>query len=657
MVPNVMSSLDEALALHRAGRLDEAARAYQAALATGPQAPVVSGLLGDVLLALGRDGEAEVAYRAALRGDAKLAVVHMNLGMMLRRQDRMDQALLALEEATRQDPRLAEAHLNLGLVLLEMGRAEDAAASCERALAVRKDYVEAYLNLGSALHALGRYADARAAYEAALKFRPDYAAAQHSLGVTLFELGELDGAITAYRKALAIEPGHEGARDNLAFLLRVVGRTAEAVELYRKGAAAGHATAMRYLALSTLYDPDADLDARYAEQRRAEDRLARPFYAQCRPYPNSRDPERRLRIGYLSSDFRDHPVGRNIEPLLANRNRDRFEIVAYADVANPDGMTARLRRMVDGWTSVAGLTDQQAADKVRSDGVDILVVLAAHFDRNRPLVCAFRPAPVQVSFHDLLTTGMEAIDYFIADRTVHPRGAREHFTERVFHLPSMYVHAPLPDVALTPPPSAATGVVTFGSFNNPAKVNDTVLTLWATILKTVPRARLLLKYRNWFLGRSLRERIETVLCAQGIELSRIVFAGAPDETVSHLGRYNDVDIALDTFPFSGSTTTFEALWMGVPVVTWAGPTVASRWSASMLRALKMDDFIADGPDRYAAIASELARDPKRLTTLRSGLRARVLGSPLVDGPLRARQIERVYRALWRRWCREKAPGA
>lgn len=649
-------SLDEALALHRAGRLEEAARAYQAALAGGPQAPVVSGLLGDVLQALGRDGEAEIAYRAALRGDPTLAIVHMNLGMVLRRQGKMDQALSALEQAARRDPRLAEAHLNLGLVLFELGRAEDATASCQRAIAVRPDYAEAYLNLGSALHALGRHGEARAAYEAALKFRPGYAQAHHSLGVTLFELGDLDGAIACYRQALAASPDHEGARDNLAFLLRIVGRSTEAAELYRQGAAAGQATAMRYLALSTLYDPHADLDARYAEQRQAEDRLARPLYAHAQPHANSREPERRLRIGYLSSDFRDHPVGRNIEPLLANRNRDRFEIIAYADIASPDHMTKRLRDMVDRWTSVTGLSDRQIAEKIRADEVDILVVLAAHFDKNRPLVCAFRPSPIQISFHDLLSTGLEAVDYFIADRTVHPRGAREHFTERVIHLPSLYVHAPLPDVPVAPPPSAASGVVTFGSYNNPAKINDAVLSLWAAILKATPRSRLLLKFRNWFLVTSLRERITSALRAHGIEPSRVSFQGAPDATASHLARYNDIDIALDTFPFSGSTTTFEALWMGVPVITWAGTTVASRWSASMLRALKLDELVADGAERYAAIASALADDPKRLAMLRSSLRGRVLRSPLVDGPLRARQIERVYRAVWRRWCRWKASG-
>ena len=647
------SVLEEAVAHHRAGRLEAAEHAYRAALDAAPRNALVFGLFGDVLQGLGKDAAAEAAYRDALRLDPNLAIVQMNLALVLRRQHRLEDALGALRAATSSDPKLPEVHLNLGLVLYELGRPDAAITAYRAALALRPDYAEAYLNLGSALHRAGRSPEAKIAYRSALSIRPDYAEALYSLGATLFDEGDLDGAAAAYRHTLAVTPSHEGARNNLAFVLQVLGRGAEAVELYRRGMADGPhpETAARYRFLSTLYDPDADLDldARFAAQREAADRFAHPFDERT-TYANVRDPERRLRIGYLSSDFRDHPVGRNVEPLLAHRDRERFEIFAYADVAAPDRMTARYEGLVDVWRRVSGVSDEETAARIREDRIDILVVLAAHFDRNRPLVCAYRPAPVQVSFHDLITTGLEAVDYFIADRTVYPAGAAERFVERVIRLPSIYVHAPLADAPVTPLPSLGTNVVTFGSFNNPAKVNDRVLELWARILAVVPASRLRLKFRNWYLVRSLQERIGAAFRGFDIDPSRIQFDGAPDETAGHLARYGTIDLALDTFPFSGSTTTFEALWMGVPVVTLAGATVASRWSASMLRALKLDELVARTPEDYVRTAAALAADAGRLAALRASLRDRIRLSPLVNGALRARQIERIYRAIWRRWC-------
>jgi predicted O-linked N-acetylglucosamine transferase (SPINDLY family) len=366
-----------------------------------------------------------------------------------------------------------------------------------------------------------------------------------------------------------------------------------------------------------------------------------------------RDPERRLRIGYVSSDFVDHPIVRNLGPVLAHRNRERFEVVCYAETPRPDAETDRMRTVADRWRETVGHSDDEVAAQIAADGIDVLVCLASRLDKGRPLVAAYRAAPVQVSFHDPGTSGLTAMDYLIADPVLVPRrpvdpAQAERFSERVVRLPSFYIHAPLGGPEVGALPAKTNGYVTFGSFNNPAKVNDEVLAVWGEVLRAVPTARLRLKFKNWFGNEGLRERVRRGLGDTG---ARVEFVGDEAGRAEHLSLYNDVDVALDPFPFTGSTTTFEALWMGVPVVTLAGSAMAGRWSASMLHALKLDALVAGTRAEYVTVASGLAGDLERLAGLRAGLRGRVAASALCNGPARARQVERLYRALWRRWCK------
>jgi len=654
------SRLDEAMALHRAGRLQDAERAYKQVVAREPANATAHLLLSETQRESGQLEVAERSARLAVQHAATNPLAHYNLGEVLRRRGKPGDAIECFRAALRLSPAAAapDIHLNLGVALHAAGRTDEAINAYEAALAARPDFPAARLNLGVAFQHLRRFEDAIAQYQRALELRPGDATAQYSIAVARFEMGDMDAAAAAYEQALALDPGHENSRNNLAYTLQVLGRNAEAAALYRRGVAEGPnpATAARYLFLSSLYDPQADYDARYREQRRLEERFARPLYASASAPANTRTPDRKLRIGYLTSDFRDHPIAHNVEPLLAQRDRKHFEVFVYADIDEPDATTERLRRLVDRWESVQGLDDEQVAQRIRADSIDILVVLAAHFDRNRPLVAAWRPAPIQIGFHDLLTSGLEAMDYLIADRYVHRRDSPESFTERVLHLPSFYLHAPLEAPAPTPLPCATNGYVTFGSFNNPAKVNDQVLDLWARVLRAVPHSRLVLKFRNWYAAPTLAARVRATLQRAGVEPDRVRLDSDAEPRGRHLERYAAIDIALDPFPFSGSTTTFEALWMGVPVVTLAGATMASRWSASMLRALKLERLIGGTEDDYLAIARGLAEDRAGLARLRAELRTRVAESPLCNGALRARQIERLYRAVWRRWCRTAGEG-
>jgi predicted O-linked N-acetylglucosamine transferase (SPINDLY family) len=307
-----------------------------------------------------------------------------------------------------------------------------------------------------------------------------------------------------------------------------------------------------------------------------------------------------------------------------------------------------MRELAEGWRSTVGLDDRVVAEMIRDDGVDVLLSLAGRFDLNRPLVAAHRPAPVQISLFDAATSGMEAVDYLISDRTMTPRGTPERFTERVLCLPHYYL-ADMPDDLPPARPNMRPGVV-FGSLNNPSKICDPVLDLWARLLARVPESRLILRYLNWFETPSIRERVKAALVRHGVDPARVVYPPQAATFVEHMALYDEIDVALDSFPFSGSTTTFDALAMGVPVVTLPGWSLISRWTAAMLRGVGLDEFAAATPEEYIEIAARIAGDAARRAELRTTLRARLSASTLCNGPRKTRQLERFYRAAWKKWC-------
>ncbi len=604
-------------------------------------------------VALAELGRVEEAETAALRVQAlapTLVEGHFQRAAILQKQGRLDEAIADYRRGLQLRPDDAPSLLNLGNCLQAQGKSDEAIAIFEQMLARTPDSFEIYNNMGNARLSQGRREAAIACYRRALAIRPAYALALNNLGVALQQSGQLEEAIATYRRALDAAPDAD-ACNNLGLALTIYGDYGQACALFKQAVdlRPSFTTAFRHLMTTMLYEPSLDAGARWELAHGFEARYAAPLSA--RPdasFVNRREPERRLKIGYVSSDLYEHPVGRNLEPVLAHRDRARFEVICYADVARSDGLTARFQALADQWRPTTGLTDEQVAAVVKADAVDVLVVLAGRFDRNRPLVAAYRPAPVRVSFHDPGTSGLSAMEYLIADRVLVPRRTEERFCERVVALPSFYIHAPLAGPEVGPLPAAGRGHVTFGSFNNPAKVNDAVLALWGEVLRAVPGARLKLKCKNWFMNSSLKQRF---LGALGVTPDRVEFDTVDRTLDDHLGLYNDVDIALDPFPFTGSTTTFEALWMGVPVVTLAGAAMAGRWSASILHTLKLQELVAGSRDEYVRIAAGLAGNLQHLSAFRAGLRARVAGSPLCNGRARARQVERIYRALWRRWCK------
>lgn len=641
-------------ALLAAGHSAEALEWFERAITLKPDDARAHYNHGVVLQALDRAAEAADAYRRAIGLAPDLAEARNNLGMLLNDTERPEEAMTHLRAAVGLAPERAAIHNNLGKALTHLGRLDEALVCFARALTLDPDYAEAHANTGAALRALGKLSEARASAERALALKPDLADAHANLAIVFRDLGHFDEAYASLRRAIDLRPSAADFHAVLGIFYNDRGLHREALESCRHALSLQPDSLVAHQKLLAILPYNAEIGAAecFAEHRRFSVRFGRAPPVAPGFSAIIREPERRLRIGYLTSDLRgNHSVARNLRPLFADRDRSRFEVVAYAEVAIADQTTDDFRNLSDAWRSTVGIGDADVARIIANDRIDILVAVAGHFDRNRSLVPAHAGAPLQVSLFDPATSGVAAMDYLLADHRLVPRDGQERFVERILRLPYLYIHDPMEEAPpVGPSPIAAAGRPTFGCFNNPAKLSDECLALWARVLAAVPDSRLLLRFRNWYESRLLRERIQARLAAGGIAADRIDILQADTPGVHHLDLYNQVDIALDSYPFTGSTTTFESLWMGVPVVTFAGATVMSRWSASMLDALDLSELVADTSDTYVRIAAGLVADRPRLTGLRAGLRGRLAGSSLCNGRQRVRQIERLYRAIWRRWC-------
>jgi len=608
--------------------------------------------LGAIRSGLGRRDQAMDAFNRAVALDPSLFQGHNNRGNAHQAEGRVEASVACYGLAIALNPHYGDAHNNLGNALLNLARVDDAVASLERAVVLSPELANASNNLAVALQAQGRNERARTMIYRSLALNPDSADAHNNLGTTLGEGSDVEGVIAAYRRALELRAGFVTARSNLANTLRQQGWMAEAQAEYRRALALEPSQSGTHssLLMAMLYDAECGNRELFAEYQRWAAQHAAPLHRQIRPHANVSDRERRLRIGYVSGDFADHPLTYNIEDMFERRDRGAFEVFCYAQVPNPDAVTARFQRLADHWRSTVGMTDAAVDAMIRADGIDILVNLAGHTANSRLLALAARPAPVQVSY-GIGTSGMTAVDYWLTDSAFHPDGSSEGHTEELWRLPVLVIHRPPPDApAVTASPAREHGYVTFGSFNNPSKLTDRVIALWAAVMKDVPDSRLTMKFFSWFKSPLARRRLIQAFAGHGIAAERLNFLWEGRGRRDHLEQVAGIDVALDAFPFNGWTTTFEALWMGVPVVTLAGDRFLARIGASFLTAAGLGEFVAETPDHYRAIAVRIAQDRERLQRLRAVLRRQMAESPLCDAESYTRSLEAAYRAMWRRWC-------
>ncbi len=635
-----------AVLLADAGRYDEAVAHFETALRQAPGNPDLLNDLANTLVCIDRVEEAERYYRAALERDPAHGRARVNLAALLFQSGERQEGMAMLDrliEATPGDP---AAHHNLAEMLQRVGLPERALGHYDEALRLDPDFVEARNHRGTVLWALSRHDEAEADFETALRLRPGYPEAWVNLAGLWLECGRIEAAEAAYRRAIGMREDFADAWNGLANCLVQGGRCAEGIAAYDRALVhdPGYREAASHRLLALHYDPAVD-PGRLFDAHRLWARSFHPDAGSMVRPPAPSPSRRRLRIGYVSPDFRTHSVAYFIEPILRAHDPERFDVYCYAEVAVRDETSNRLAGLVGRWITTCGMGDAELAERIRRDGIDILVDLAGHTGRNRLGVFARRPAPVQIGYLGYPdTTGLPTVDYRLTDEAADPPGqADELYTERLYRLPSGFLCYAPPSNA--PPVTERAGEdTTFASFNNPAKVNETVVDVWSRILAEVPDSRLLLKGRA-LADPAVGRRYLSAFESRGVDGDRLRLVGWTADNRSHLAMYGEVDIALDTFPYNGTTTTCEALWMGVPVVTMAGRHHAGRVGLSLMRRLGLEPLCVADPAAYVERAVDLANSPDKLARLRAGLRP-LMRLRLCDGVAFTRDLETAYWAIW-----------
>jgi protein O-GlcNAc transferase len=614
----LQQALNLAIEHHRAGRLDAAAEIHRQILARLPDQP-----------------------------DA----LHL-LGVIYQQQGRGNEALQLLQRAIAVSPSTAIYHANLGNALSEQGRWAEAIEAFSQSLTLNSNVVETHLSLGAAFERLSQMNEAIAVFRRATELDPQNAAVWCHLGHLQGQQYELTESIQSSRRALELHPDYAEARFNLAGALLRQGLVNESIRESREAMkfSPNSAAGLSNLLLSLNYASALTPEEVFVEHTRFGDRFE---FASPPVHPNTRNPRRILRVGYISPDLRDHPVRYFIEPVLAHHDSAQFEVLCYSHDSQPDAVTERLRRYKLTWRSIHMLSDADAAALIRQDQIDILIDLAGHTAHSRLTVLAYEPAPIQVTFLGYPnTTGLRAVKFRMTDALADPPGQSDELhVEKLVRLPrTAWCYQPAsetPDV--NDLPARTLGYLTFGSFNAVPKVTPSTIELWARLLTLVPGSRLMLKAVALFDG-STRERLTADFGRHGIGQERLILRPALEKPMDHLETYRAVDIALDPWLYNGTTTTCESLWMGVPVVTLKGETHASRVGTSLMTNVGLPELVARTPDEYLEIAAKLAGDLDKLATVRAGMRNQMQASPIMDAAGFTRDLENAYRAMWKEWC-------
>ncbi len=649
-------------ALRELKALDEALACITHATSLDPQRTDACIEHGLTLYALEQFSAAENWYRKALMLSPKDANAYNNLGAVKLRLKETEAAVACFQRALELEPESAQAHLNLGNCLQALGRYPDAMQHLEKATTVTPDFAEAHLSLGSLYQQLGQIQAAEQCYVRTIQLNPDLAQAHSNLGAVLASTRRYEEAMRCYDRALALKAESADTLVNRSNLLKDTGRVDEALAILKRAIELDPRCMVAHNNL--LFNQN------YLAQRPAELMLAdaRRFgviaSAQANPYDSwdcAPDPARKLRIGFVSGDFLNHPVGHFLEGVLQalhTQAADQLEVVCYPTRVCNDVLSLRLRAHVAQWTDAFGMSDEVLARRIHNDRIDVLFDLAGHTGHNRLPMFAWKPAPVQASWLGYFaTTGLPAIDYFLADPWTMPAEEEPFFTEKIWRLPETRLCFTPPDIQVDvgPLPALSKGYITFACFNNLSKVTDKVLDTWAHVLLRLPTSKLFIK--SQLIGEETsRHKVIGWFTSRGVTQDRLILEDYGSRQ-AYFEVHNQVDMALDPFPFPGGTTTAESLWMGVPVLTLQGERFIARQGAGLLGNAGLTDWIASDPQDYVDKAVAHASNVEALASLRSRLRQQVAQSPVFDAPRFAWHFETAIRDMWRLWCKTTSEKA
>ena len=645
-----------AMIQHRSGRTENAVGLLRRAIDLRPDYADAHCNLGIVLAGVGRWHESVDAFRRAVTLAPNRPENHTNLGNALWAVGDCEGAISEYRQEVSVNPQRPEPHYRLAVALRTAGKLAEAAQASRQAISLKPDYAEAHRVLAETLDEQGATATAAEVLRKAAVLKPDSPLLYRNLAVALVKLNQFDDAIVAAKKAIALGGNHPGNYTVLGDAFREQGLFEQSVAAYDQaiGCQPDHAVTLSNRLYTMHFQPGRSaMDLRDAARlwaTRCADGLLRPAEV---VFDNDPSPERRLRIGYVSPDFRRHAAASFLLPLFRHHHRQEFEIICYSNSRQHDEVTREMRELVGGWREVAGVGDGELAGQIRADGIDILVDLALHMAGGRLLTFARKPAPVQVTWLGYPgTTGLTAMDYRLTDPYLDPPGTDELYTEQSLRLPRCFwcYQPPYATPEVSPLPGAiAGGRITFGCLNTFRKISEPILRTWCALLRRVPDTRLLLHGPEG----SHRQRVRDLVAAENVDPGRLEFVGrvSPEE---YFRLYHRIDVGLDPWPYSGGTTTCDALWMGVPVVSLIGQTAVGRESFSILSNAGFAHWAAQDPAQYVDLAADLARDLDRLCEIRRTLRTRLRQSPLMDAAGFAHDIEAAYRLIWRQRCANSA---
>ena len=644
-----------AITLTSLKKLKDAETCYKKIIKIKPDFAQAYNNLGIVIQEQGQLEEALNFYKKAVTLKPDYAIAYNNYGFVLNALGKLDEAKTSYEKAINLQPNYAEAYNNYGITLKGLGKLDEAKASYQKAIDLKENFADAYNNLAITHHETEEFINAEAIYLKALQLIPNDPEYNYNLGITLRSLSKYSSAEASIRNAIAIRPSFAEAHNNLGVILQELGRSEDALASYRKATALKpyYFEAYSNLLFTINYIQSRSIDEALQEAKQfgliVSNRSIPKFTAW-----NFNSKASKIRVGFISGDLKNHPVGYFTEGLIKNFNKDLFEIISFPTIIKSDDLTIRIKPYFKEWIPIYGKTDLEAATIIYSQNIQILIDLSGHSAKNRLPVFSYKPAPVQITWLGYFaTTGLPEMDYILGDPYVTPQSEVSHFSEKIRQLPETYLcfSPPNEQVFISPLPALENGFITFGCFNNLSKMGNVVVKNWASILKAVPNSKLFLKTKQLGDAKVVAE-VFSRFAVYDITPDRLVIEGySPRGDL--LVAYNRVDIALDPFPYPGGTTSVEALWMGVPVLTLKGDRFLSHVGESIASNVGNTDWIAINQNDYVAKAVEFSNNLQYLSTMRNRLRHTVLQSPLFDSQHFANNFSKVLQEIWDHYMQNK----